>query len=432
MILVKSPTIVISFLSALCLSGCQGAYSASAKYPVRQDPLVLKGDKLDVETDKIDPPGLFPLMAIADLAQPHHPLHAKHQRANLLYSEELRDPTTISAPDRQAMAAFLDEHFGTPARPLVSVAFLNKQGVADPARATAFVETLQLETDNLARGRDLYRDHCLQCHGLSGDGRGLTARWINPHPRDFRHGLFKFQSVDQSEGRMHKPRREDLIRTIRQGIEGTAMPSFNLLHQNQLEDLASYVIHLAIRGETEFKIIWTCFDYDRSQGLVRGLTYEDDEDFRRRMQHWLQDTADKWLLVQGERLKIEMTPNPYPAESPGWASSVQRGQKLFRGELGKETGPASCLSCHLDYGRQAKYRYDTWGTLVRPNNLTLGVYHGGRRPIDLFRRIHSGINGSGMPAFGGYLKGPQLWDVLNFVMALPHPVLRDKAGIVID
>ncbi len=231
---------------------------------------------------------------------------------------------------------------------------------------------------------------------------------------------------------LHKPRREDLVRTIQQGIEGTSMPAFSLLHQGEVEDLVSYVIHLAIRGETEFKIIWACFEFDKGQGLVRASAFEEDEEFQRKMGKWLQNVASNWLLAQADRLKIEAPPNPFPPGHSGWASSVQRGLKIFRGEVGKESGPASCRSCHLDYGRQAKYRYDTWGTLVRPSNLTLGVYRGGRRPVDLYYRLHSGINGSGMPAFAAALKTPQLWDLLNFVQALPHPALRTKAAIAIE
>ena len=49
--------------------------------------------------------------------------------------------------------------------------------------------------------------------------------------------------------------KEDLLRTLSRGIEGTTMPSFGLLHHQELEDLASYVIHLSLRGETEFRIM---------------------------------------------------------------------------------------------------------------------------------------------------------------------------------
>jgi mono/diheme cytochrome c family protein len=51
------------------------------------------------------------------------------------------------------------------------------------------------------------------------------------------------------------------------------------------------------------------------------------------------------------------------------------------------------------------------------------VYRGGRRPVDLYYRLDSGINGSNMPASG--LKPDEIWDVINFLQVLPYPrVLR--------
>src|SRR5207248_2464538 len=39
-----------------------------------------------------------------------------------------------------------------------------------------------------------------------------------------------------------------------------------------------------------------------------------------------------------------------------------------------------------------------------PRNLRLGVYRGGRRPLDLYYRIHDGINGTPMPAHDSLLQ----------------------------
>ena len=39
----------------------------------------------------------------------------------------------------------------------------------------------------------LYRQHCVHCHGITGDGMGPTAPFLNPYPRDYRPGVFKGQ-----------------------------------------------------------------------------------------------------------------------------------------------------------------------------------------------------------------------------------------------
>jgi hypothetical protein len=62
---------------------------------------------------------------------------------------------------------------------------------------------------------------------------------------------------------------------------------------------------------------------------------------------------------------------------------------------------------------------DDWKQPLRPNNLNMGVYKGGRRPIDIYWRIAKGINGALMPAHDTILTPEQIWDVVNFVLALP-------------
>src|SRR5205085_2022380 len=112
----------------------------------------------------------------------------------------------------------------------------------------ALAGDLKLDRKTLEKGSAIFRKQCLHCHGLPGDGRGPTGPWVNPHPRDFRQGFFKFASTDPAIG---KPRREDIRRTLLNGIDGTSMPSFHLLPADDLENLISYVIHLSIRGEAE-------------------------------------------------------------------------------------------------------------------------------------------------------------------------------------
>jgi mono/diheme cytochrome c family protein len=63
---------------------------------------------------------------------------------------------------------------------------------------------------------------------------------------------------------------------------------------------------------------------------------------------------------------------------------------------------------------------DVWGNPFRPANLVEGTYKGGRRPLDLYWRIAKGINGVKMPAHAGPLTDDQIWDIVNFILALPE------------
>src|SRR6185369_16837687 len=108
----------------------------------------------------------------------------------------------------------------------------------------------------LKEGGKLYRRQCLHCHGMEGNGRGPTGYWVSPHPRDYRQGIFKFTSSTQDLGE-RKPRRDDLLHVIAHGIEGSSMPSFAMYPREDQEKLASYVMHLSLRGEVEYYVINT-------------------------------------------------------------------------------------------------------------------------------------------------------------------------------
>src|SRR5262249_683272 len=161
-------------------------------------------------------------------------------------------------------------------------------------------------------------------------GRGPTAPWVNPHPRDYRQGVFKFTSSKQSEGE-RKPRREDLLRTLREGIEGTSMPSFRLLAEDELNALASYVIPLRLRGEAEYF------------GMQKLLT-DQDPDIPGDLQESLGLFATRWVQAEANLIRPEKD-NPYLGDEQQREESVLRGYKLFAQE-----GPASCISCHIGYG----------------------------------------------------------------------------------
>ena len=75
---------------------------------------------------------------------------------------------------------------------------------------------------------------------------------------------------------------------------------------------------------------------------------------------------------------------------------------------------------------------DEWLNPLRPANINNGpstVYKGGRRPLDIYWRIAKGINGAKMPAHYPQLKPEEIWDLVNFVLAMPtNPDLLDDAA----
>jgi mono/diheme cytochrome c family protein len=56
---------------------------------------------------------------------------------------------------------------------------------------------------------------------------------------------------------------------------------------------------------------------------------------------------------------------------------------------------------------------------ISPRNLRLGNFRGGRRPIDIYQRITSGIQGTPMPG-NTKLTEAETWGLVAYVLSLPY------------
>jgi mono/diheme cytochrome c family protein len=288
-------------------------------------------------------------------------------------------------------------------------------------------------------GYGLYRLHCLHCHGVSGAGNGPTADFLYPRPRDYRPGKFKFTSTPNGA----KPVRDDLRKTIREGLHGTSMPAFEaLMSPAELEQVLDYVVYLSIRGETE-------------QSLIEEAAIADENDPNAIsddvVASVIQSVVKKWKDVETQVL------NPPLPRTASTRESVLHGRDLFLGYKSRKGNTVDCVGCHgpealgngasfvaqevfndVVFGgnpsqeeeRLAKYSdsvrdlwgksLDDWGRPLRPNNLNRGIYKGGRRPLDLYWRISKGITGAKMPGHYPTIEPDEIWDLVNFVLALPY------------
>ncbi|QDU78699.1 Cytochrome c [Polystyrenella longa] len=289
----------------------------------------------------------------------------------------------------------------------------------------------------LIEGQRLYMKHCVHCHGVTGDGEGATAKYLNPKPRDFRLGLFKFKSTDYSD----KPSHDDLLRTLDDGIPGTYMPSFKLLPEKEKASIVEYVRWLSMRGEIEKRLI------DFFEGDFSMLAYEEaKEDSEEEVEYLEQDLQDLVLDELPDELEAITEQIAAKWEQADKKSSIVKPTKprvedtLDSRLRGKELYTSlKCVTCHGPLGNgdgsetetyktdpltQVTYSepglYDSWGSLVKPRNLRLGQYRGGHRPIDVFRRIKAGIPGTPMQGFASAANDNQIWDIVNYVLSLPH------------
>jgi len=347
------------------------------------------------------------------------------------------DPAEITPAQREEITFPLRRLFGTPDEPAVP------EGVGlDLSLLQMAAGPIRSDMEGNPSG--LYRQHCVTCHGISGDGAGPSAAVLDPYPRDFRRGVFKYTSTYTSAATQGKPVWEDLERILRRGMPGTSMPSFDTLPDREIEALIEYVKYLGIRGQTEAQLV----DYVVRAGerrLELDLVLDEVDFFAG---HWsraaeaLVDQADAEqhapAIDTGERL----------------AASIQRGYELYLSEN------ARCFTCHGPHGEgdgeqaglsgdgESSALYDDWNKpkkgatpeetrkratrfrlpiqSLRPRDFTTGTFRGGGEPIDIYWRIHVGIHGTPMPAAGpagptpGVLTPEQIWDIVNYV--------RSRAG----
>jgi mono/diheme cytochrome c family protein len=414
------------------LPGCDDTYDEYLLYPLRRDWIVR--EELKVTPPRIDPPGFLPLQFLdgrSELRGVSDNLVGEMEIKKIVNPREVLQDRDTS----EGLMKALRDLGGRPRYPKVDT--------GDDALNDRLEKELKLDRKTLAAGSVLYRRNCLHCHGLAGDGRGPTGLWINPHPRDFRSGAFKYTSVGGDEG-ARKPRRDDLRRILTNGIDGTAMPSFALMKPEDQDAIISYVIHLSIRGEAEIETIKALMqlntDIQKARDEVNASnnsqsakdTLKDLEDEAKkpiveRVRYWATVEANRWLGAPALEIKPTTVPEYKGDEA---LAAAARGYKFF-------TRPDQCVQCHTNFGRDSDYRYDTWGTIVRPRNLFNNQYGGGRRPLDFYYRIHSGIRGSGMPAFplvnaaDPFLKDAEtrertIWDLVALIQTLPYPEERAK------
>jgi len=184
----------------------------------------------------------------------------------------------------------------------------------------------------------LYKEYCASCHGLNGDGKGEFSYLLHPKPRDFNDGKFKIRSTPTG----YPPLDNDLANTIRNGMPGTAMPSFSFLKDNEIKSLIDIV--------KEFS--------DINNRDVRPITIPDE----------LPPTDD--LITLGKSIYKEV------------------GCNMCHGSAGKGDGPSS------------KKLTDSQGYPIIPKDFTRGVYLGGGENRDLYLRFVGGMDGTPMPSYG--------------------------------
>lgn len=352
---------------------------------------------------------------------PNHPTGKKDDNGGGEYSDT--ELAALRADNKRRFAeelAFIDQRRYDAIKPLKAApvlqhdldALVADKSLKDDERQAKIRDLFEAYYPAFRDSAELYRQQCLHCHGVEGGADGPTAAFLEPRPRDYRNGVFKFTAVKDKA----RPRRADLYRVLDLGVYGTAMPSFRRFSIAEREGLVDYVRLLSMRGEVELSLVATYKDEEQITTAAVLDAYK--------------DVWDKWQEAQNKVIVFE---GEIPAPTP---ALLARGKELFH-----DAKKGNCASCHGDLGlgdgpsawkideatgkRVSAYQ-DTWGHDITPRNLTQGLFRGGRRPIDIYRRIYAGINGGPMPAIGeskdaqGNLVLPpaDMWALVHYVRSL--------------
>jgi mono/diheme cytochrome c family protein len=190
---------------------------------------------------------------------------------------------------------------------------------------------------------------------------------MQPRPRDLTSGKFKIRSTSPRS----PVTQAELVRTITNGIPGTAMPSFRFLTEGDRRALAEYVASLA------------------------KLPSED----------------------KAEAVAV-------PPEPPVTPERLAEGKQLYS-DLG-------CAACHGEQGRgdgaAAPYLKDEWGSKTPPRDLTREPYKGGDSDRDVYLRFAAGMPGTPMPSYADTIAPEKVWSLVMYVQSLRLPQPAATAG----
>jgi DMSO reductase family type II enzyme heme b subunit len=209
----------------------------------------------------------------------------------------------------------------------------------------------------------IYRAWCLECHGAEGRGDGPAATHMLPRPRDFVGARYQIRTTASGE----LPTDDDLMKVMRDGLPGTAMPGWPNLSDQEKRDVVAYI-----------KSFSPFFERETPEVLQRS------------------------------------------ADPGGGADRALAGREVY--------GTLECARCHGEQGRgdgrSAPTLEDWRGFPVRAADLSEPwLFNGGMGADAIHTRFLTGVDGTPMPSNqdaleAGVVTEEDLWDLAHYVAGL--------------
>lgn len=219
----------------------------------------------------------------------------------------------------------------------------------------------------------IYEKRCAWCHGWEGAGDGPAAEFLNPKPRDFTAGAFKYKSSPYDS---LIPTDEDIFKTVRDGLPGTSMPGWgDILSDKEMRELVAYIKGFA--------------------GIEEKVTAQ---------------------VKIGKQVSSS-------------EESIKKGRELFLDRCSECHGEGG-------HGDANKVTRTDWGERVWPRDLTKPwTYRWGSGHDDIYTRVSTGITGTPMPSFADPENKKGLTDeerghVVNYVRSIQQEPPSDGENVV--
>jgi mono/diheme cytochrome c family protein len=224
-----------------------------------------------------------------------------------------------------------------------------------PAVTAEFVE----------RGKAVYLQNCVACHGTNGDGQGDAAAFLLPKPRDFVAAKYRLRSTPPA----HLPTDVDLFRSISIGMAGTPMPPW------------------------------------------KHILSDDD---RWALVEYIKTFSPRFADTNEERKAIAS----FAAAPARNEAAVAEGKALFT--------KLACITCHGESGHgdgtSAATLVDDSNTRIRPRDFARpGAFKSGYATKEIVRTILTGFDGTPMTGFHGAIPESDAWKLAYYVETFAKP-----------
>jgi mono/diheme cytochrome c family protein len=219
----------------------------------------------------------------------------------------------------------------------------------------------------------VYQKNCIVCHGRFGEGNGELVKDWEVQPRNFAKGRFKYRSTPYGK----LPTDDDLRRTIRHGVSGTAMPIFGQLQETEVRSVIEYIKFLSP--------VW-----------------RDPNNF---------------------------APPVVLPKVPDWFDDEHK--RKTEAAFGRVLFQETCAPCHGKNGDgdgvASKGLKDADGNPVRPADLN-PPWKSGKTPGDVYRTVMTGISGTPMMGFEGAMKPKEVWRIVAYLFSFEREEFDRSQG----